>query len=291
MNKYKFKGLGLVILSIVLMTTLLSCSNINSDKNIDHEIAQLNINEALEQMEAEIIKSSINIQAEQNYFKDNTTTLDYDNFAKTLDKDFESINNDFAKAHSIVLDGLDELKMAEFKGDDINKIVSIEDQQYKLSVLFQDLYYYHFMILETNVILALFTQEVSDLMVFMSDGNITTFDYNIELEKIMDQYSQLLMMDDETIDNEFLRDPKQIEETLITLSKAKVEILGIITNSDVDEQVNDQVYNLFDYIETSIKVVEEYTSSIQSDVYIGDINLQIDEGAYEYVNKILDTLP
>lgn len=288
MKKYRFKDLGLVILVFVLMITLLSCSNINKTKDINDEINRLDIETSLDAMVNNISEVSRNIQAEQDYFKNDASKLDYESFASSLNKSFEDLEVDFGKLDTIVIEGITELKLTFVKGNDLEQVLLIEEEHIRLNTLFQDLYKYHYMILETDIILNLFSDEVASLMDFMAEGNITSLEYNTELEAIMTKYDKLLVIDGEEVFNdEFLKDQSQIEDTLSSLDLAKEEILNVTTNSEIDEQVNEQIFNLFDYIQQSIQVVDRYTKSIKTEVYIAEVQLSINEGCEEYVKEIL----
>jgi hypothetical protein len=288
MNKYISKGLGLIILSVVLMTTLLSCTKVEKKNNFKKELEVIDIDTSLTEMKNSISQVAYNIQAEQDYFKDKASEISYDEFASGLELSFEQLDVSFGKSHSIVISGIEELKANYSDKDAVNKILLIEEEQSKLSALFQDLYKYHYMILETDIILSLFSVELTSLMTYIADGNMTTIEYNTDLENIMTKYSELLVIENEAIfDDQFLNDQEQIEDTLRSLRLAKDEILSITTNTNIDEQVNKQVFNLFILIEKSILTVDDYTKIINKEVYINDNSLRIDDGALNYVNEIL----
>jgi len=284
MNK-SFKRIGFAILSIVLMASLLSCTK---SLELDKELSRLEIYESLEIMKSEIYKAASNVQAEQDFFKNKSGEEDYHSLAETFESSFENIEEDFGKVDINVSIYINELKKTFVDTDDYDQLLLIEEEYTKLNALFKDLYKYHYLILENDLVLSLFADEVAQLMTYMADGNITTIDYNTDLENLMSEYEDLLVIDDEEIfDDEFLQNPSKVEETLVSLSLAKVEILNLKTNSEVDETVNGQIYNLFAYIEKSIQAVDSYNKSVNVGLYISDVDMRIDEGCLAYVNEIL----
>lgn len=281
----KFKSLGFVILSLILMASLLSCTK---NLSLEEEISRLNIESSLESMTEEIIFTASNIQAEQDYFKDTTNEMDYDEFANLFDQSFETIVLNFGNYDKEVEEAISELKLNFNSKSDLEEILDIEEKQIKLRTLFQDLYKYHYLILENDLVLGLFTQEVESLMTFMAEGNITTIEYNTELELLMTEYNDLLVLNDEAVfDDEFLKDPSKVEETLLSLSLAKEAILDIETYTEIDQRVNEQIYNLFDHIDKSMQAVDKYNKSINEKVYISGVDLKIDDGCLAYVNEII----
>jgi len=288
MNKYNFKGLGLIILSVVLMTTLLSCTKSEQKNAFEEDIKALTIKLSLTEMKDSISQVAYNIQVEQDYFKDKASKINYDEFASGLESSFEQLEVSFGESHSVVLSGVEELRISYNDKDDLDKIRLIEEEQLKLSDLFQDLYKYHYMILETDIILKLFSDELTSLMTYMAEGNLTTIEYNIDLDNIMTKYSDLLVIDNKAIfDDQFLNNQEQIEDTLRSLMLAKNEILNITTNTEIDKQVNERVFNLFNLIEQSILAVDYYTKNLNKESYTNDFSLRIDDGALNYVNEIL----
>ena len=267
------------------MASLLSCTK---SLELDKELSRLEIYESLEIMKSEIYKAASNVQAEQDFFKNKSGEEDYHSLAETFESSFENIEEDFGKVDINVSIYINELKKTFVDTDDYDQLLLIEEEYTKLNALFKDLYKYHYLILENDLVLSLFADEVAQLMTYMADGNITTIDYNTDLENLMSEYEDLLVIDDEEIfDDEFLQNPSKVEETLVSLSLAKVEILNLKTNSEVDETVNGQIYNLFAYIEKSIQAVDSYNKSVNVGLYISDVDMRIDEGCLAYVNEIL----
>lgn len=291
MNSIIINRLGLVIISILVMMTLLSCTKIDPQVELNEEIIELEINESLMILTNNLMSLAKNIEAEQKFFKEKSIEDDYESFADGLDKTYDQIELEFTTSYNYVVDVLDRLN-TNYEGQDVgNQLKELNYRTEAYSVLFRDLLSYHFMILETDVVLSMFNDELINLMNYSSDGNLTSIAYNNELEMVMADYSNLLSVNnEEVLGDQFLNDPIRIEETLESLADAKETIKAISTSTEVDELVNESVYNMFIYIEQSIKVVDKYTQRISKDLYTNNNTLNIEDGCVFYINEILDEI-
>jgi len=288
MNRTIFKEIGVVIMALVMITTLLSCSN---KGDINNEIAKLKISESFDLMIEETSLLAESTQAEQDYFKNRELDNDYEVFAKTLKKSFDQSEADFAKAHNQVLQDIEILKNKYTGTNDEIIINQINEYQIELSALFIDIQRYHYMILETELLLRLFNDKVTSMMTYLSEGNTTSIEYNNGLQLLMENYSEFLSGDSMAAFNSTnLNDKQAVVDMLSTVSNAKSEIRNLHTMTEIDIAVNQYIYEMFDYVEQSVTAMYKYVSVVDLSSYTKNTELKIDEGANRFYNEVMKEL-
>lgn len=207
---------------------------------------------------------------------------DYDEFNHALLKSYDDIERDFSSYHLQLIDYSKELKESQAKTNDQGLYQLLVSYEKNMASLFQEFLDYHYMVLKVDLTMHAFDENMKAMMNFMSQGQVTSNEYNHELELLMDRQKGLLnmnLMSEESV--AFLANEEDVVHILTLTTSAKKDVLSLETFTDADQEMNGFVYNMFDYIDVAVTVMHDYQKTAQgNDFYQGNLRLDLDPLEY-----------
>jgi chaperonin cofactor prefoldin len=214
---------------------------------------------------ADIIRElSEAISQEEVFFESEFSIEEYEIFIQTLDKNFEVLEQEFSQVHSEVA-------------------MDMNSEQRKLVDLFVQLLDYHYMLLKNHFAFAEFEQAVNELTGFIESGRLTSNEYNVELEVLMQDYGDLMnysaLVDTET---RLYDDDDKLENVMSQLQAVQEELNQMDVTSEEDQYVHKRVVRMFTSVEQGIAAIEAYAykdalDQINHDGLVNYTNMQLSE--------------
>ncbi len=289
-TEMKFKGVAIVL---VVMATLLSCTG-KSNYDLESDDRFIELETGLISMRENLERISSNVEAEQVFFETPDADggfKDYESFASDLESGFDELASDYGDAHQRALTILNELKADYPKADDREKLDAYDRYQKLLTAMLEDYLDYHYMVLESRILLESFEMTMTELLEYMSTGHVTSNEYNDQLYAFMERYDELLNANSLTVyDESYLGDKNEVEDVLGTLERAKEEIVRIEQQNEADMQVNRMLYSMFDDVYRSVSVIRDYMELRSGLQYSGDGKVSIDDGANLYFETYIGNI-
>lgn len=271
------------------MTTLLSCK---AQSALEKDIKQMKFAEQFSQLTDELMVLATAIQSENVYFTENTFDEKYDQFIDAMDPDFSTIEDEFASIHKQVIVNIDLLQ--EKYNDDqksLDQIATIDAYQVNLGALFNILMQYHYTVLETRVIAASFDTVMKELIAALSEGNITTNEYNTALSAILEKNSDLLDADKIAVfDHENDMTSDEMKTVISRIASVKEEINQITLTSEADKSANEKLYQMFDLLSQSLKIYSEFEFLLEQSMDKEQLTTSIEKQTEDFTKEVLEKL-
>lgn len=257
------------------MTTLLSCKK---TETVDYMFV---VASELSVMKTQIMAMAEFIDLEKKALKESLSEEDYQAFLSRCEVTNEDIENTYGQAHSQVLKQLETFESGKSKTE-------VEEKIEQNTILFEELLNYHFMIVHARLQLYQFDYVVNDLTEYLSQGKITTVDYNDALSLLMEDYDTLL--DLESLDIYELAPESSldmIETTILKLKEVQIQLDLLPIATDIDATVNQAVKDMFLLVQNTMSIV--YNGSTQGRKVV-PVNVEIYNGALVYVEEVFKSL-
>jgi len=291
MKKQLAKNISVAMVMIVIMATLLSCSRTSEAEKFAADVKKSNIRQEVEAMNNEADLFAKMVKEEQDFYSDQSDVSDYESFQSRLSKPFDEYVNDF-EAHR--LSTVDKLKSFKEKYQSDEVILQIErmfDYVNKLSSAYEALYHYHNMVVEFQSLFKDFNNTVTKMMNYMTDGNVTSNEYNRRLEEVMADHATLLNANSLLVfDTDHLGTKEEMQGVLEETKKAKAEILAIETNIETDKTINQMVYDMFDYMGQLVEVIYNYSLEMDKPQGEKDSSVKLEKDAKAYFDAFIESL-
>lgn len=283
------KWLGVFIMGVVIMTTLSSCKQ---QSDFEKEITRIELEKQFNALTGPMMDLAKLLEEENNYFTEHSIDDDYDSFVQSLDPDFEQTEATFSKLHKELLEALETLKVNYEKDSKaLEQISKYNNYQQSLGQLYNILMQYHYSILESKVIQASFESVMTELITELSEGNITTNEYNSYLQTILEENDDLLNIDQLSVMQQASTlSSAQLKEIIARIVTVKDRINQIEVSTEADRSANDKLYRMFDLVEKSLLVFSDFTYLLEQSMDLEKMSTTLANEPVNFTKEVLEKL-
>lgn len=283
------KWFGVFIMGVVIMTALSSCKQ---QSDFEKEIIHIELEEQFNDLTEPMSSLAELLEKENGYFTDNSFDESYDAFVQSLDPNFEQVESDFSSIHKELIGQLATLKV-KFEKDAkaLEQIAVYDTYQQSLGQLFNILMQYHYSILESKVIQSSFETVMAELITDLTDGSITSNEYNSSLQSILDQNEDLLNIDGLSVMQQTSAlSSSEMKEIIERIISVKEKINQIDVSTEADRSANDKLYLMFDLVEKSLMVYSDFSYLLEQSLDLEQMTSSLENEPVDFTQEVLEKL-
>lgn len=257
-----------IAMMMLIVAIFVSCSSTQENNEPNSET----MNKAMTLMgpEATIMRTQLELlaqllDAEKSYFSGGTKYENYESFIDNQPYDYNVIEQVFSTAD---LDYLKVMSDLESELSDHPDFLTFQDYEKFLRFVYSDMMSYHYAMLESDYHMDHFAEAMNELYEVLKSGVYPSIEYNDGLDGVMTKYDALLGLgfNSDNVGDSFVNE--ELVSLLDNLSLAKKEIGQLKTNTDVDLQLNNLVYEMLDSVENAAIVTLEFEQQLTQSPYM-----------------------